>query len=320
MIHAPRRWGRWLAAGTTATAVAGTALAVAGGALGSAPTPLATTAAVLAGATSSAGTGAGAASGSNGAGTGSTGSAPAGHPGCTAATFSTAQQRLETALSNRATALDRMSARVQKAAHLPAADASALEAILSAEQSSLDGGGITGLQATVPTETTCQQLASTAKQMVVDFRVYALVARQVNITVCSTGSLFAAQRAAAAEPTIAARISRAQQHGKDVSGAQQAFTDFEQQVSTATGDLSQIDVSTVLAQVPSDYPGDRSTLHDDLATMKRADHALKAARRDLLTIRRDLRGPASGNARRHGAHHAGSSAGAGASAGTTTTA
>lgn len=227
---------------------------------------------------------------------------------CTEAGVGVAQHLLETDLANRAAVLSRFATRISSAKHLPAADASALQGIVTAEQTSIDGGGIEGLQRQVPGETTCSQLAATAKQMVVDFRVYALVARQVNITACSTGSLFGATAATNAEPRIEARIQQAAAHGKNVSGAQQAFTDLQGRLASATQALSGIDVNQVLAQQPSNYPGDASMLQGDIATMKQADTNLKVARTDLRTIRQNLRQArtgtgSSGGGGNHGTGH-----------------
>jgi hypothetical protein len=288
------RWGRWLVAGVTASALAGTATAAlaASGPVASSASPAAALASdtVLAGQVAG---GVGSTGGSSADG-GSTGTKAA-HgvvAGCTTVTFGQHQQQLETALSKRAAALTRMANRVSSAKNLPGADATTLQGIISGEQSSLDGGGIAGLAAAASSATTCSQLRATAKQMVVDFRVYMVVARQVNIAVCSSGSLAAATRLTAAESTIEARITKAQQRGKDVTGAQQAFGDLQQQLSTATQELSGINLATVLDQVPSDAPGDQSVLSGAVATMKQADTALKAARADRQTIRQDLKSAA----------------------------
>lgn len=280
------RWGRWLVAGVTASALAGTATAAlaTSGPVASSASP----SAALASDTVLAGQIAGE--------VGST-STKTSHivTGCTTGTFSQDQQQLEAALSKRAAALTKMADRVSSAKNLPGADATTLQGIISGEQSSLDGGGIAGLAAAASTATTCSQLRATAKQMVVDFRVYIVVGRQVNIAVCSSGSLAAATKATAAEPKIEARITKAQQRGKDVTGAQQAFGHLQQQLSTATQDLSHIDLATVLAQVPSDAPGDQTMLSGAVATMKQADTALKAARADRQTIFQDLRSSTAGS-------------------------
>lgn len=268
MRTTPHGRGRRLTAGALAGAAAGTvvaALALAGPATAASAT-----------------TNAGAASGGSTA------------PRCTDGDVTAAQHQLETDLANRATALSRFAEQVSSAKHLSSGDASALQAIVTDEQTGIDGVGIEGLQQQVPSETTCSQLAATAKEMVVDFRVYALVARQVGITVHSSQALFAATTATNAEPRIEARIQKAAANGKDVSGAEQAYADLQSQLSSATQDLSGIDVGELLAQQPSDYPGDASMLKGDSTTMAQAGTALKAARTDLRTIRQDLRGASAG--------------------------
>lgn len=296
---------RWMAAGAAGGVLAGMSAAAVTVALpATATVPTAATAmahdltAATAGGLATPGGATSGTAGTPSATSGTAGSAPAsGALHCTSpSVFAAAQHQLQTDLSQRVARLSALAARVSRAKHLPAADATTLSGIISAEQSSLDNGGIAGLQAAVATETTCSQLRATAKQMVQDFRVYVVVAPQVGITVCSTGSLAAATRATSLEPVIEARIARAQQHGKNVAGAQQAFADLKMQLSTASQTLSGIDVAQVLAQVPSDFPGDRSMLQGDFATMRQADSALKAARADLKTIRQDLRGTAGAGA------------------------
>lgn len=283
-------WGRWLAAGVTASALAGTAVAI--GATGGAAVPTATVSS--AGPTDTVLAGQVAPDGAKAA----TPASPRAHSasgGCTVTTFTAHQQDLQAALADRATKLAALATRVSAAKHLPASDAATLTTIIQGEQSSIDGGGIAGLQSAVTGETTCAQLATSAKQMVVDFRVYMLVARQVNIAVCSSGSLAAATKATASEAAIDARITKAQQRGKNVSAAEQAFASMQQQLSVASQDLSGIDLASVLAQVPADAPADKAMLSGITTTMEQADTALKAARSDRQSIRQDLKSTASGS-------------------------
>ena len=71
-------------------------------------------------------------------------------PFCSPATLGTAQQTLESALSNRVTQLQTLLTRVSNTKDIPSADASVLATIVSNEQTGLVDGGIEGLQAMVP--------------------------------------------------------------------------------------------------------------------------------------------------------------------------
>lgn len=239
---------------------------------------------------------------------------------CTQALFSSAQKQVEHGLAARAQRLSRLSTLVQKATArgLSSSDAAALSAILAGERSTIDGGGITGLQQAVPAETTCAQLAVSARQMVVDFRVFALVTPQVRLTVGHDVASAVVARGTAAEPRISARIAAAARHGKDVAGAENAFAGFEVRMSAAGQALSGVSTTQLLAQTPANYPGDKPMLQAGRATAKKVVTDLKAARRDLRTIRHDLAGPGP----RHGSpagSSSGSSTSGGSSSGSTAT-
>lgn len=239
---------------------------------------------------------------------------------CTQGLFQAAQKQVEGDLAARATRLSDLSSLVQKAQGrgLSSGDTAALSAILTAEQSTIDGGGIAGLQQAVPSETTCTQLAATARQMVVDFRVFALVTPQVRLTVGDDVANAVVAKGTAAEPRISARIAAAAKHGKDVSGAEQAFSDFQARLSGAGQVLSGVSTTQLLAQTPADYPGDKGMLQAGRATAKEVGADLKAARADLQTIRQDLGGSArkGGGSPAGGSSSGSSSASSGSAAGT----
>ena len=111
--------------------------------------------------------------------------APAGstsNPICTPARFQAGQQLVEQELSNRVTQLQTLGTRVSNTKAIPSADASTIVAIVSAEQTGITDGGIEGLRAVVASASTCAELISDAKTMVVQFWVYALVSPQVDLT------------------------------------------------------------------------------------------------------------------------------------------
>ncbi|MDA8267605.1 MAG: hypothetical protein M0Z63_09395 [Actinomycetota bacterium] len=215
------------------------------------------------------------------------------HPGpvagCTTSTFSTAQSALESALTGRTTLLGTLQTRVSGAKDLPSATAAALGAILHAEQDTINGSGLAGLLTTAQGATTCAQLVATARTMVTAFRVYVLVAPQVRLTVGASRATALLAKATAVEPKIQAHITKAAGTGKNVSGAQQAFSDLQAQIATATTDVAAVPVAQILAQVPSDYPADQSMLSTARTALANAVQAGRAARTDIQTIRQDLR-------------------------------
>ncbi len=221
-------------------------------------------------------------------GTGGTTTHPGPIAGCTASTFSTAQGALESALAGRTTLLGTLQSHLSGAKDLSSANAAALGAILQAELGTIGGSSLSGLLATAQSATTCAQLFATARTMVNGFRVYALVAPQVRLTVGASRATALLAKAAAVEPKIQARITKAASTGKDVSGAQQAFSDLQAQIATATTDVAAVPVTQILAQVPSDYPADQSMLTTARTALANAVQAGRAARTDIQTIRQDL--------------------------------
>jgi len=204
------------------------------------------------------------------------------HPTCSQSTFSVAQQFVEQQLSNRVAVLDELASRIGAAPYLTASDRTTLQGIVSGTQS-----GIGALVQKVPSDTTCAQLWSDARSMVVDYRVYAVVAPQSDLTIVADTESSIAARLAGLEPQIQQAITAAQQAGKNTSGAQAAFDDFTTQVSDASTAVGGV-AADALSKKPADYQpgmwiGDRTDV-----TSARAD--LHHAVTDARTILKDLQG------------------------------
>ena len=209
-------------------------------------------------------------------------------PTCSQARLGTAKQIVEQYLSNRVTQLGILSTRIANSKSIPAPDATALNAIISNEKTRLADGGIAGLQSMVSSATTCIQVVSDAESMVADFRVYALVSPQVDLTAVASAESAIDSQATTDEPKVQQAISSAGQHGKNVSGAQSAYSNLVTEVSDAAAEVGDVPISTLLAQLPSDYPADASTLvgyHEDLVA---AGADLRSAYEDFQTIVSDL--------------------------------
>jgi hypothetical protein len=178
--------------------------------------------------------------------------------------------------------------RVSNTKDISSADSSALDTIISNEQTGIADGGISGLSSMVPDATTCREVITDARTMVLDFRVYALVSPQVDLTaVASTESTIVTQ-ATALEPKIQAAITAAQGRGTDVSGVQQLYSDLQAKLTAAQSALGAVSISSLLAQVPSDYPGDATVLvgyHNDVVAV---GTDLRGADEDLHSIVTDL--------------------------------
>jgi len=210
-------------------------------------------------------------------------SGPASTPSCTPAVFSSVQSLVQTELANRVTQLNMLVGRVDNALHLTASDSSALLADLT--QTELPG--IQALQATVAHETTCIGLLHDAHAMVFDYRVYLLMTPQTDLVILNDAVTHAEGAVAGLETRISGGIDNARRLGRDVSGAQSAFADYQTQVSAAAA-LTSSQSAALLALAPRGYPGDATTLVQARTNVSNARNDLHAARSDLSQIIQDL--------------------------------
>ena len=123
--------------------------------------------------------------------------------------------------------------------------------------------------------------------MVWDYRVYLVMTPQTDLVITTDLALSIDVKLSGLETAISNRIANAQQHGHDVSGAQQAFSDYQTQVS-AIQSLLGTQSATVLTVTPAGYPGDAPTLITARTNLQTAKSDFHAARTDLSTIRSDL--------------------------------
>jgi hypothetical protein len=208
---------------------------------------------------------------------------------CSPTRLASTQTIVEQYLSNRATQLQILSTRISNNASIPAPDASSLQSIVSNEQTGLQDGGISGLETTVKSATTCLQLISDARTMVVDFRVFAVVSPQVDLTAVASVEQATITKATGLESRIQAAITAAHQRGVNVDEAQTAYTSLTSEITDAQNEVSQVSISSLIAQQPSSFPGDASTLtgyHEDVTL---AYVELRSAYEDAMTIVRVLR-------------------------------
>lgn len=216
---------------------------------------------------------------------GSTASGQASDPACSASQFAAAQQKVETGLANRVTQLHTLLSQVQSTtSHLTSSD----QAALVNDISGFELPGIQALQPEVQQATTCAQLRNDAHEMVYGYRVYLVMTPQTHETIAADDETYVDGQLTSLDPTIEQAIAWAQAHGRDVSGAEEAFTDFQHQCSaagTAVAGLS----ATLLAQNPAGYPGNASVFTSAHTQETAARNDLKTAFADLGQIFHDLR-------------------------------
>lgn len=204
------------------------------------------------------------------------------------ATFSKAQQRLETALTNRQNVLDQLTSSVQSTKTLSSSVQQTLESQLS-----LESAGIGGLLTTVQGETSATQLRQSAQNMVDRYRVYEVMTPKVRLAEGAADEEAVESALTAEEPTIEAAINKAQANGVDVQAAQTADEDLVTQVANASSATQGVDMQAVLSVDPSSFPADGGPLSTARSALESARSDLKTAASDLATIRTTLKGGAS---------------------------
>jgi len=211
------------------------------------------------------------------------GSGQPSRPTCTAAVFGQAQQRVEADLSARVTQLNSLLSAVDAATQLTAGDRQTLQDDISTTELP----GIEALQPQVQQATTCAQLFKAAHAMVFNFRVFVVMTPQTHMTIVADTETFVEGQIVNLEPAIAQAIQNAQAHGKDVSGAQAAFTDLKNQVSAAQAATAG-QAAQVLAQTPAGFPGNWPVFLSARTNLVNAHNDLHAAFTDAKQIRSDL--------------------------------
>jgi hypothetical protein len=207
----------------------------------------------------------------------------ASNPLCTPATFSAAQQLVETALANRVTQLNNLTTRADNTAnHLTGPDRQTLQGDLGPELS-----GIQALQPQAQSAIDCRQLRLVAHDMVFDFRVYVVMTPQTHLTITADDETYVETVFTDLETTISGSISAAEAQGRDVTAAQSALNDLEAQVTAAQSETSGLS-ATLLAQAPSGYPGNWQVFLSARTSETNARNLLEVAYDDLQKIVQDL--------------------------------
>lgn len=160
---------------------------------------------------------------------------------------------------------------IKDAAALTDDHQAALQAILDGSAS-----GLTSLKATIAGDTTVAALRTDIGKIFSDYRIYALVTRQVWLVTASDAAGSAAARLADTSTQLAALIDQAQADGKDVTEAQSHLDAMNTAVSAAQGALDGL-AAKVLPLTPADWNAGT------------AGPILAAARGSMTTARGELR-------------------------------
>jgi hypothetical protein len=183
----------------------------------------------------------------------------------------------------RLTELTKLDGRVAGATRITDAHRSSLTTIISSARA-----GLTDLKAQIASDTTAASLKPDCTSVVVDYRVFALRAPQVNLVIGSDAESAVITKIEGLEPRLSDAIAKAAAKGIDVTAAQAAFADLQAKVADASGKVTGLG-DTVIAYTPADYNADHTLLDAPRTAVKDARADLKAARDDAKTIATTLR-------------------------------
>lgn len=181
-------------------------------------------------------------------------------------------------IDRRLATLGKLRSGVGGAPALTDAHATALRSILDASTS-----GLRGLRAEIDADTTVAALRKDVRRIFADYRVYALVTRQVALVRADDAVDAAGAALQTAADALSARIERAASGGKDVTEARSHLAAMRTATATA---LARVDGSAerVLGLTPSGWNGGTAQ-----PVLRDAREALVAARSSLRTALAEAR-------------------------------
>ena len=165
----------------------------------------------------------------------------------TGATVETARAFGDCEISRRFATLDALSTKVSASKVLSTADAAALQSEIASTRT-----GLTSLKASIDSETSLPALKVDIAKIAADYRVYLLVAPQVNLVSAADGVVAAQTRFADVNTRLAARIAAAKAAGKDTTAAQTALDAMNAAVTNAVGLAGPLPAK-VLPLTPAQY-------------------------------------------------------------------
>lgn len=207
--------------------------------------------------------------------------------GCKTTVFSAGLAKLQTGINARLALLGQDSSDAAGAKYLTTLDRGTLQTDIANETA-----GIGAIQASVPSLTTCKQLATAGKQVVDNYRVYVVMTPQVHLTIADdTETAIIGLASTDIVPKVQAALTTAKSEGLTVSAAEAAFQTGESQLSSAQNDSAGISAQ-VLGFTPASYPGCWTSFQQDKSNLAAGETALKKADTDLHTILADLKAAA----------------------------
>ena len=202
--------------------------------------------------------------------------------GTQAAILACIKQRSATAISDRETRLQQLTADVNDSADIAAGDRSTLLGQLQSDQT-----GLHGLNTTIQNDTSVKQAWEDAQTIVTGYRVYLLETPKVHLVIAADTEATVESEISSVMPALQTAITDSTASAAEKQRAQTAFNDCTSQLAAAQSASSGV-VSEVIDLLPSGYPGNRPTLVSARQSVVTARQDLGTCRTDINTIRSAL--------------------------------
>jgi hypothetical protein len=188
-------------------------------------------------------------------------------------------------IDRRVVTLNSLASKIAGSKVLASSDASALASEVSATKS-----GLISLKATIDAETSIPALKVDIRKIATDYRVYLLVAPQVNLVSAADGVKVAQARFADVNTKLTAGIAAAKAKGKDTTAAQADLDAMNAAVSQAAS-LAQPLPATLLALTPAGINNGTAgpVIKSARTTLQQARGLLQSARKDAQACRDALK-------------------------------
>ena len=188
--------------------------------------------------------------------------------------ISRGDKEIERRLAN----LDKLNSLISSSLKLTTPEQTALESqITSAE------AGLTSLKATLDSETTVTAARADVQNIVLEYRVYALVDPKIHLLKTADDQQAIEAKLVTLAQKLQTRITTASSGGQDVSTLQSDLTDMTNQTTLAQTISSGVETSVESLQ-PTDYNSDHSILGGYNVKLQTARHDIKTAYEDAKAI------------------------------------
>jgi len=190
-------------------------------------------------------------------------------------TLATLKERCNVAVQRRLATLGTDDSFVKQSAALISGDRVTLEAQISA-----DAQGLTALDKTIQGDTTRQQAFADCQRIVTGFHVYVLEDPKIHEVIAADGVTKVDATFQTLIPELQTLINNSSVSPAVKAQAQAALNDLTSKVTAAQTSISGV-TSSVIALVPSGWPGNQVVLKSAAANIKTAHVDLDGARADV---------------------------------------